>query len=138
MVNLIPALIKKPRIVFLIDASGATLSAGLFSVINFLRPDLLSWPHHTIKALVILACCLAVYSWFCFLFLRKTYWVYLFIIACANLFYCSLTTGIVITHFNQVHTFGVVYFLVEISIVFMLVYLELTVAWLLRKQLVKV
>lgn len=46
------------------------------------------------------------------------------IIIIANLFYCSIITGIIITYYSTLTQMGVLFFLLEVLIICLLVYIE--------------
>ncbi|TAE28111.1 MAG: hypothetical protein EAZ91_15025 [Cytophagales bacterium] len=117
-------LLKNPKRLFLIDSLGAMLT--LFGLIGILLP-LKKWfgmPRQTLLLLAVIALGLAIYSGCCLLFVKRNWRPFLKIVSVANLLYCALTAGMVITHYAQLTALGVAYFVAEIGIVCGLVYVE--------------
>lgn len=121
-------LAQKPKNLFLVDAIGAMLTTVLLVVI------LINFNHYfginktTFSYLSLFVAFLFVYSTTCFFFLKDNWALYIRIISCANLLYCILTLGLMILNHDTVTTIGMTYFLIEITIIIGLVYIELNVA----------
>ncbi len=114
------------RSIFLVDAVGATLSAfcsGIF------LPYFLQWtgvPISVSTSLALLGLAFAIYSWSCFLFVKRIQsWMLLAIIA-ANLSYCVLSSLILFLQ-TGITFWGNAYFVGEILIVAGVVLIETSV-----------
>jgi hypothetical protein len=69
-----------------------------------------------------------VYSFFCAFRIKKNWRPFFKVIALANLSYCLLTFSFLLYHQAHVTTIGLIYFLVEIVIIFGLALFEFKVA----------
>ena len=132
--NIIIQLTGKPRILFLVDSVGALLTTlSLFVVLRTFH-ELIGMPVSVLTYLSILSAFFCLYSAACFLFLKR-YWVpFIWIIGTANLLYCVLTLGLVLVYYSQLSGLGVAYFLGEMMIVCILVYIEFRVAKAKKKR----
>lgn len=124
MQNLINFLKSKPQFIFLIDGLGAFLTA--FSLFFILRPlnEFIGMPKSVLTYLSLLSLILCLYSFSCF-FLMKHNWRHLVkIIITLNLFYCILTSGLLVYNHRTIAFLGISYFFVEILVICALVYVE--------------
>ncbi|WP_281637986.1 hypothetical protein [Flavobacterium marginilacus] len=125
--QIIKQLAKTPKKIFLIDASGAFLTAFLLFAVLKTWHEYIGIPIKTITVLSIIALVFSIYSALCFAFFNTKKWKrYLKIIAVSNLLYCCLTFGLLIYNFTRLSVIGIIYFGGEIVIICMLIYLELT------------
>jgi hypothetical protein len=125
---------KNPRKLFLLDGLGAlTTAAMLFFVLPNLKEQF-GMPTTTLKNLALIAFCFALYSTICFLFLKRNWSFYLRIIAYANFSYTLLTLFLLIALRAQITWLDWFYFLTEIVVIWLLVYLELKAARLLSSS----
>jgi hypothetical protein len=120
-------LVKKPKLIFLIDSIGAFLTALLLFVILKNLTYYFGMPTTNITLLSSLAACFCLYSAICFLFLKGKWKLFIKIISFANLLYCLLTLGFLFVNYNQITSLDLTYFLLEIVIICTIVYIELTV-----------
>lgn len=130
--NTIDYFARNPRKLFLIDGLGAALTA--FSLFFVLRPyhDYFGMPINILAYLSIIGLIFCAYSMFCY-FLLKNYWSSpLRIIGISNLLYSISTMVLLYSYYNDLTRIGLTYFLVEILIIVLLVYVELRVANILR------
>ncbi len=128
------ALFLNPKKLFLIDSLGALLSAFMLGVLLVYFQNEVGMPKNILYFFAIMACCLSIYSFLNFL-LRKNNWSpFLYIIAYANLFYCFITIGFVVYHFNRLTIIGLLYFIAEIIILILLASMELKLASKLSKS----
>ena len=124
----------KPRALFLLDGLGAGLTT--FSLFFVLRHyyDYFGMPANILTYLSVIGLVYCAYSMFCY-FLLKDYWTrYLRIIAISNFLYCILTMTLLHSYYNDLTRIGLTYFLAEILIIVLLVYIELGVANMLRTK----
>lgn len=121
-------MIIKPKTLFLIDSAGAFLTAFTLFVPLRTFHEYIGMPPLVLTYLSILAAMFCLYSFLCFKFLTSKWSPFLTVISIANLLYCCLTLTLVINHFPQLTTLGFTYFIVEIVVIFGLVYIELKTA----------
>ena len=115
-----------PKKIFLIDGFGALLTAFILFAILKTFNEYFGMPLNALTFLSIIACILSAYS-FCFFFLIKSNWhPFLRAIIITNLLYCILTSGLVIYNFSQLTLLAVTYFLLEIAVVGILVFFEIS------------
>lgn len=116
---------RRPKTLFLVDSLGAFTTA--FFLFAILRPfnQHVGIPQLVLTYLSIIALLFCFYSMTCFLLIKNNWQPFLKIISIANLLYCCLTIGIVVYYYHTLTILGVAYFLVEIVIVFGLVFVEL-------------
>lgn len=119
---------KKPKILFLIDGTGAMFTAFLWFVILKNFHEYFGMPQTILTYLAIIAVIFCIYSTTCFLFLKDNWTPYIRVISIANLVYCILTIGILIANHPILTVLGITYFLIEILVICGLVYIELKVA----------
>jgi len=128
----------KPKLLFLIDALGAMLTAFFLFVILRNFNEYVGMPKPLLTYLAAIAACFWIYSSACFIFLKDNWTFYLRVIGIANLLYCILTMGFLIIYYFQLTMTGATYFLLEIIIVCGLVYIELNVATIISKNRIDV
>lgn len=132
--NIINQLAGKPRILFLVDCVGALLTTlSLFVVLRTFH-ELIGMPLSVLTYLSILSACFCLYSSACFLFLKRNWVPFIRVIGIANLLYCVLTMTLILVYYPQLTAFGIAYFLGEIMIVGILVYIELHVATAIKRK----
>lgn len=110
------------------DSLGAMLTVGMLFFVLPVLVDFFGMPTTTIENLALIAFCFALYSISCFLFLKKNWSFYLRIIAYANFSYTLLTLFLLIAFHAQITWLDWLYFLTEIVVILVLVFLELKVA----------
>ena len=118
--------IPNARRLFLIDGQGALLSAFFLGVVLVYFEENIGMPGPTLYFLAVIASGFAVYSLSCYLIQPVNYRPYVLAIATLNLLYCSLTLGLVIYHRNSLSLLGFSYFILEIIVIVILVYSEIT------------
>nr|WP_255737165.1 hypothetical protein [Cognataquiflexum nitidum] len=118
---------------FLVDSVGALLTTlSLFVVLRTFY-ELFGLPVSVLTYLSFISAAFCLYSAACFLFLKGNWVPFIWVIGIANSLYCVLTLGLVLVYFPQLTAFGVAYFLGEIMIVAVLVYIEFLVAMAIMK-----
>jgi predicted membrane-bound spermidine synthase len=128
MQNLINNFQHKPRKLLLLDALGALLSAALLYCLLMPHADWIGLPDTHIKALAIGAIFLASYDLLAsFFFTSERKWT-ISVIALLNVSYCIITSGILIANYASITLLGWIYFIGEMAIVAVLVYLEWKIA----------
>jgi hypothetical protein len=121
-------MVLHPKKLLLIDCLGALLSAFLLGIVLVRFESSFGMPRNTLYFLSATACLFAMYSGLCYVFLKKNHASYLKWIAFANMIYCSLTLGLMFYFYKEMTLLGVIYFLVEVSIIATLAVMELRVA----------
>ncbi len=115
----------KPKNIFLIDGIGAFVTAiSLLIIYQFLNIYFLV-PENVLLILIAIAILFSLYSFICFLFIKDNWKPFLFIISLANLLYCLLTILFMVLYFQSITLLAILYFSIEIIIIFALVSIEL-------------
>lgn len=119
---------KKPKSLFLLDALGAALTTlFLFFVLrNYYH--YFGMPPNILKYLSVIGLLYCTYSLSCYFFLKNTWSPYFRIIGVSNFLYCVLTMLFIFFYYKELTHLGLIYFLNEILIMLVLVYIELSVA----------
>lgn len=115
-------LLNHPRKIFLIDGTGACLSA-LFLLL-LLWSNLSGMPERELFFLACTAGVFAVYSFCYYLFVRDKWRRYLKNIILANVLYCLVTIGLVVYYYEMLTPIGIAYFLGEVVVIGVLVRFE--------------
>jgi len=132
--NIINQLKEKPKTLFLIDGIGALLTAFLLFVVLSRFEVYVGMSKTILTYLSLIALFFSIYSTGCFLFLKQYWTPFIRGIAIANLLYCLLTIGLLIGNRPFITRIGVSYFLVEVAIILILIYIELKVATAINQQ----
>lgn len=108
---------RSPKLLFLIDAIGALLTA--VCMLFILKPFQfhIGIPAHVLNILAVIAGGLSLYSFCCFFFLTSGRNLFLVIIGTANILYCIFTGLLLILHFETISIIGLSYFLIEIGVI---------------------
>jgi hypothetical protein len=124
---LIDKLKANPKRLFLIDGSGAFLTA--FFLIAILVPfeDSFGMPAGVLNFLSMVACVYTIYSFSCYFFISSNWHFYLKVISIANIVYCCLTITLVFYFYKNLTVAGLLYFLPEIIVLCVLIFIELMV-----------
>jgi len=118
-------LTANPKRLFLIDSLGAFLTAFLLGAVLTRFEDNVGMPRKVLYSLSILACLYAIYSIGCYFFAGRNWRPFLKAIAMANLLYCCLTMGLVISFYQSLTILGLTYFLGELIVIGALIFTEL-------------
>jgi len=118
-----------PKKLFLIDGLGALLTAALLAFLLANLESFFGMPQRILYPLAVVALAFAIYSFSCFSFLKKNWGRFLIVIALANLTYCAVTLYFIISLFEQLTIWGILYFIGEILIVVSLAVVELRVGF---------
>ncbi len=110
--------------IFLLDGMGAFTTAILLSQVLARFESLFGMPKEVLFVLSGIAFCFALYSITCHLLVKNNFEPYLKVIIAANLIYCLATFGLVLLHIQTLTGLGMAYFLGEITIILMLVWVE--------------
>jgi len=123
-----------PSLVFLIDGAGALLSAILLGVILPAFQNLFGMPRQALYFLAVFPCLFLVYDLSCYFRIRKNWGPFIRAIAAANLIYCGISIGLIVYHYAKLTGLGLTYFLLEIVVIIILVWIEFSVLYKLSKQ----
>jgi hypothetical protein len=134
--KIVKQLSSKPKTLFLIDSIGAFATAFLLFVVLRNFNEYFGMPKTTLTYLSAIAVCFCIYSSTCFFFIKANWIPFIWGISIANLLYCILTIGLIISNEPQLTTIGIAYFLGEIFIICGLVYIELNVATEINKSII--
>lgn len=119
---------KKTKALFLVDGLGAALTTFyLYFVLRHFY-EYFGMPIYILTYLSLIGLVFCVYSMTCFFLLKENWTPFLRLIGVGNLIYCILTMILVYIYFNDLTKLGVIYFLLEITIIVVIVYIELRVA----------
>ncbi|WP_166921849.1 hypothetical protein [Flavobacterium poyangense] len=118
---------SNPKTIFLIDGSGALLTATLLLFV--LRPFdfYFGMPTEILTVLSVTAFFFAFYSFFCFIQPKPNLQKLLKPIILANSIYCITTLGLVFFFINRLTALGILYFIGELLIICGLIYVELKI-----------
>lgn len=113
--------------ILLLDGIGAVVSAVLLLFIPYFEPYL-GIPRSLTQALLPILILCAIFSFLSYTFGNKNWRLLLKIIAISNLLYCFLM--VYVTYSNRVifKNMGMVYFMLEILLIFILAIFELRIA----------
>ena len=113
------------KVVFLIDAIGALLSAlFIFIILNYFENQI-GLPAKTLIFLIIIAIVLSIFSFCCYLIQNNNLKQNLKVISRANILYCILTIFTLFAYRQVITKLGLLYFIFEIFIIFIIVKVEL-------------
>jgi hypothetical protein len=119
---------NNPRNLFLLDGFGALVSA-IFLFIIYAFESYFGMPRSVMQFLIALPCLYAVYSFACYFLIGRHWRLGLKVIALANLSYCILTALMVNKHQAQLTFLGDAYFVSEMIVLLVLVWIELRAAF---------
>lgn len=123
--QLIDTFRKKPRQLFLVDGLGALLTSFSLAVVLTKFQEYIGMPQRMLYFLSIVGLIFATYSILCYFLNPKNWQSLLRIIAFANLGYCLLTIRYMYLFYESLTALGLLYFILEILIIFAIVALEL-------------
>ena len=102
------------KVVFLIDAIGALLSAlFIFIILNYFENQI-GLPAKTLIFLIIIAIVLSIFSFCCYLFQNNNLKQNLKVISRANILYCILTIFTLFAYRQVITKLGLLYFIFEV------------------------
>ena len=122
--TIISYFINKPKAIFLVDSIGAFLSAFCLLIISRFFSDFFGINPSTLQLLTILPIVFCNYSACCYLLIKRSYKPFILIIAIANFLYCLITMVLIFTHYSELTILGLSYFILELMIIGIIVYLE--------------
>lgn len=131
--KIINQLKEQQKKLFLIDSIGAFITAFLLFAVLRNFNQYIGLSKEVLTYLALTAFAFSLYS-ACFLFLKQYCRVFIWVIIIANLFYCILIILVLTVNYPLITVTGFCYFLIEIIIICILVYIELNVASAVSKQ----
>lgn len=134
--NRLAYFIQKPRLVFLLDAFGASISATILMLVFWKFNARLGLPLDVIQLLAFLASCLSLFSFSCYFFLKNFRKRCLKVIVLGNSLYSLLTACLVISFYSKLSALELIYFSLEVTLICGIIYLELQTLNLISKGLV--
>ena len=128
MESFINNILSHPRMMFIIDAMGATISSIMLGVVLVCFQGLVGMPLTALEYLSGSAFAIALFSWSCYLGFEK-FGKHLFkVIGFINILYCLVSIGFVLYYNQELTSIGYLYFIVEILIIAMIAYIEIKVS----------
>ncbi len=124
MASPLQRLTSNPKQLFFVDGLGAWVSAFFLSMVLAKFEPIFGMPLNVLIILALVPGFFILYSFGCYFFLKDNWSPYLKGIAIANSLYCLVTLGLVMYHYEKLTFFGVGYFVVEILIVGVVIFLE--------------
>lgn len=121
-------LAQQTRVLFLIDALGALITAVTLGIIWHNCYPYTGMPPAVLKKLALTALLLCTYSGICAFSLKNSSASFIKGIAVANLLYCILTSSLLVIYYTELTILGIIYFVAELLVIFGLVWLEFKVA----------
>ncbi|QOD59740.1 hypothetical protein H9I45_10290 [Polaribacter haliotis] len=117
-------IINKPKLLFLIDAFGALITAFFLSVVLVELNVYFGTPTDILYILGAIAFLLFCYSISCSFFVKTNWKPFLRGIIIANTFYIFLSLVLLFTYFKTITSLAIIYFTLEFIIISYLIYLE--------------
>lgn len=131
MINLhtiISYFVKNPKTIFLFDSIGAFISAFCLLIISRFYSNYFGINPSTLQLLIILPIVFCIYSACCYLLIKRSYKPFILIIAIANFLYCLITLVLMFTLYSELTILGLSYFVVELMIIGIIIYLEFDIS----------
>jgi len=132
--EIIDHLVQKPKTLFFIDSLGALITAFCLYAVSRSFHEYFGVPKTMFTYLSAIAASLCIYSTTCSFLLNYNWTPFIKVISIANLLYCVMTLWLVILYYPTITIIGTTYFLVEITIICGLVYIELNVMTIIKKN----
>ncbi|WP_299315064.1 hypothetical protein [uncultured Aquimarina sp.] len=118
---------KKPRQLFFIDGLGALLTIFFLTIVLTTFQEYIGMPKKTLYFLSVIAVIYGIHSISCYFLNPRNWHPFLKIIAFANLAYCFITIVFIYYYFQNMTVLGLLYFFLELLVIFGLVAIELMV-----------
>ncbi|WP_109300025.1 hypothetical protein [Aquimarina sp. AU474] len=119
---------SKPKTLFLFDGIGALLSALILGSVFPMFIHVIGLPVDILYFLAFFPVVFLIYDICCYVSVKKKFRKWLTGIAILNLLYCGISIWSICSHYEHLTPLGFVYFLLEITIIVVLVIVELKVA----------
>lgn len=118
------SLTQNIKTVFLVDGLGAVLSATMLGLVLAPLHTYIGMPKETLHLLASAALVFAIYSLACYAFADKQGHRLLLPVIIANSSYSAYTCALVWQYQSQLSPLGMAYFVGELGVLFVLVYIE--------------
>jgi hypothetical protein len=132
--NLFLLLKNNPEKIFLYDGFGALLTAFMLGVVLVYFQSYIGLSQQILYFLSFFAFMIALFSFYIYHFVNRSLSPFLKTILVLNILYCCLTTSVLFYCKNTISALGLGYFIVEISIISILIWLEKTILMKLNGQ----
>ena len=116
--------IKNPKKLFLTDSIGALLCAFFLGFVLVGYEEHFGMPVYVLYALASIASVYAVYSICCSIFLKENFTPFLIAVLIANIFYFFLTIEVVYYFREELTGLGIIYFILELTIMLWVILVE--------------
>lgn len=126
--NIINYFTRKPKNIFLTDSLGAALTTFYLYFVLRQFYEYFGMPTYILTFLSLIGLFFCIYSISCFFLLEGNWTPFLRLISIGNLLYCVLTMIFVYIYFNELTKLGLLYFLLEITVIVAIIIIELRVA----------
>ncbi len=113
-----------PKTLFLVDSMGALLTSFMLGFVLSTFEEVFGMPKSILYLLAPVAFGYSIYSFICYLKISSNWSPFLETIAWANLFYSTLTLGLVVYYWSFLTIIGSLYFILESIIIYGLAFLE--------------
>jgi hypothetical protein len=128
MADLVKLLRHNPKTIFLLDGLGAMMTGVSIILIKTFFVDYFGMSSDALIYLATIAWGLALYSMTCYFALDDNWRPFLRPLLIANVFYCFLTSWLLIAFAKTLTIFGYAYFLSEMVLISALVYVEVQIS----------
>ncbi len=128
MNTLIQKISAKPYQIFLMDGVGALVSAAFLLLLLVPLQPYVGLPLNQLYVLGIIAVCLMIFSFSCYFLKPLNRSLFLRAVIIANSVYACITGAMLLIHADELTTWGFLYFIGEIMVLVILVYIESRVA----------
>ncbi|RFS14361.1 hypothetical protein D0T08_21015 [Emticicia sp. C21] len=115
---------KTPRKIFLIDSLGGFLTALVLFTIIAPFEEYFGILINVVYFLGVFGCLYMLYSFTCYLLIKRNYKPYLKFIILVNLLYCYFTLCLFFYFYTSLTRLGITYFLLEIIVILSLIFIE--------------
>jgi hypothetical protein len=119
---------SRPSKLFLIDGIGAFITSFTLGIVFTNIQELIGMPKKILIPLALAAFVFFLYSISCFLFVKHNWRPFLKVIAITNFLYCLATAVLITLLFDQLTAAGRIYFIGEIAIIGVLIFIEISVS----------
>lgn len=114
----------KPQTLFLVDALGALLTAFFLTAMTSVFYKYIGMSQNILTTLAVIASMFCIYSASCFILIKNNWRPFLKAIITLNILYCCATVACIVYSYQQLTILGMVYFVLEIVVMFVLVVME--------------
>lgn len=124
--------VSNPRMIFVIDGVGAFTSVIMLGVVLIIFNDMIGMPPAFLAALACTAFFMAIYDLSTYHVATRFWRGFLRVIATANVLYSLASIALIIYFFNQLTNLGLIYFVLEVSIILILAMMQFRLAAIIK------